>query len=291
MRWVASVVLAALFLTGCSSRHPATTGVRSPVSGAAAPSGTSPSAAGGAPPGASRVPPQRWHPSVGLSWQWQLSGVLDPTVDAQVYDVDAVQTSAMQVAALHAAGRRVICYVDAGSFEKGRPDAQRYPATVLGRAMDGWPDERWVDVRRWDLLEPILSDRFRACRQKGFDGVEADNVDGYANDTGFPLSEADQLTFDRRVAALAHSTGLAVGLKNDLDQVPALAPEFDFAVNEQCAQYRECDALRVFIAAGKPVFHAEYDVPTGTFCPVTRALGFSSIRKHLSLDAWRETCS
>ncbi len=286
MRRIFTVVVAVLLLAGCTSRHPGATDAHTPRTGSA-----SPSTAGAAPPGASSVPPpQRWRPRVGLSWQWQLSGVLDLTVDAQVYDVDAVDTSAAQVAALHAAGRRVICYVDTGSFEKGRPDASRYPTTVLGRAMDGWPDERWVDVRRWDLLGPILSDRFQSCRRKGFDGVEADNVDGYANETGFPLSGADQLTFDRRLAALAHSTGLAIGLKNDLDQAPALAPEFDFAVDEQCAQYRECEGLRVFTAAGKPVFHTEYDLPTGTFCPVTRPLGFSSIRKHVSVDAWREAC-
>src|SRR5215212_8079929 len=76
-----------------------------------------------------------WHPAKGLSWQWQLSGTLDPTVNAQVYDVDAVDTSAAQVAALHAAGRKVICYVDAGSWEAYRPDASRYPSVVLGKTM------------------------------------------------------------------------------------------------------------------------------------------------------------
>jgi hypothetical protein len=104
------------------------------------------------------------------------------------------------------------------------------------------------------------------------------------------LASADQLAFNRNLATLAHSAGLAIGLKNDLDQVAALAPAFDFAVNEQCAQYRECDALRVFTSAGKPVFHAEYDLGTAAFCPVTTPLRFSSIRKHVSLDAFREIC-
>ncbi len=231
-----------------------------------------------------------WHPAKGLSWQWQLSGTLDLTVAAQVYDVDAVDTSAAQVAALHAAGRKAICYVDAGSWEAGRPDASRYPAVVLGKVMDGWPDERWVDIRRWDVLGPILSDRFAVCRQKGFDGVEADNVDGYDNDTGFPLTGTDQLTFNRQLATLAHSDGLAIGLKNDLDQVTALAPAFDFAVNEQCVEYSECGVLKTFTAAGKPVFHAEYNLATTTFCPKTVPMGFSSIRKRLSLGAWRQSC-
>ncbi|MGQ0823871.1 MAG: endo alpha-1,4 polygalactosaminidase, partial [Actinomycetota bacterium] len=46
--------------------------------------------------------------------------------------------------------------------------------------------------------------------------------------------------------------------KNALDEVPALVDAFDFAVNEQCFEYDECDALRPFLARGKPVFSAEY---------------------------------
>jgi hypothetical protein len=225
-----------------------------------------------------------------LTWQWQLTGKLDRTVAADVYDVDAVDTSRADVAALHAAGRRVVCYVNAGAYEDSRPDSRRYPKAVLGNELDGWPGEHWLDIRRWDALEPILSDRFEACRAKGFDGVEPDNVDGYAADSGFNLSAADQLTFNRRVAELAHRHGLAVALKNDVEQAAALVSSFDFAVNEECARYRECERLSVFIKAGKPVFHAEYEVPVGSFCPTTKPLRFSSIRKRLDLDAWRETC-
>ena len=40
--------------------------------------------------------------------------------------------------ALHAAGRHVICYVDAGTWESFRPDAGAFPTSVLGRG-NGWP--------------------------------------------------------------------------------------------------------------------------------------------------------
>lgn len=228
---------------------------------------------------------KRWRPAAGLTWQWQLSGRLDTTVDAQVYDVDAVETSGAEVATLHAAGRKVICYINAGAYEDWRPDAAAFPAAVLGDALDGWPGERWLDIRRWDTLRPILAARLRACRDKGFDGVEPDNLDGYANGSGLRLTAADQLTFNRRVAALAHGYGLAVGLKNDVEQATALEPAFDFAVNESCAVYDECGALAAFVAAGKPVFHVEYGS-----CPAARPAGFSSLRKHRDLDAWRRTC-
>ena len=231
-----------------------------------------------------------WKPTVGLTWQWQLTGTLDKSVAAQVYDVDAANTSAADVAALKAAGRRVICYINVGAHEDFRPDAKNFPESVRGKGLDGWPGEKWLDVRRWDVLEPLLSARFKVCRDKGFDAVEPDNVDGYSNNSGFPLTAGDQLTFNRRVADLAHRLGLAVGLKNDVEQARALAPAFDFAVNEECARYDECDTLKVFTDTGKPVFHVEYDGSTSTFCAKVKPLRFSSMKKKLALDAWRESC-
>ena len=128
------------------------------------------------------------------------------------------------------------------------------------------------------------------CRRKGFDGVEADNVDGYTQDSGFPLTAEDQLRFDRAVAGLAHERSLTIGLKNDLDQVAELVGDFDFAVNESCAQYHECEALAPFTASGKTVLHVEYDLDTSVFCPLTQRLGFRSIRKPLDLTASVQPC-
>jgi len=233
---------------------------------------------------------QWWSPRPGVSWQWQLTGPLDTAVDASVYDVDLFATTAEQVAQLHARGRRVICYLNVGSYEPGRPDSPRYPSVLLGRPLDGWPDERWLDIQRLDLLEPLIAARMDLCRAKGFDAVEPDNVDGYRNDTGFPLTGADQELFNTRVAELAHQRGLGVGLKNDLDQAAALQPTFDFAVDEQCVEYDECSQLRPFVDAGKAVLHVEYQLPRSEFCPVTRPLGFSSMQKHLNLDVARWPC-
>ncbi|MFY9265344.1 MAG: endo alpha-1,4 polygalactosaminidase, partial [Solirubrobacterales bacterium] len=116
------------------------------------------------------------------------------------------------------------------------------------------------------------------------------NVDGFDNDTGFPLTAADQEKFNRFLAAAAHARGLSVGLKNDLDQVAKLVGDFDFAVNEQCAQYNECEMLKPFIAQGKPVFEVEYSRTKEQFCAKSLALGFMPMRKKLDLDAWLDPC-
>ncbi|WP_445149595.1 endo alpha-1,4 polygalactosaminidase [Baekduia sp. Peel2402] len=231
-----------------------------------------------------------WRPAPGISWQWQLTGTLDLTVDAALYDVDLFDTSAATVDALHRAGRHVVCYLDAGTYEPGRPDSADYPASVLGAEVEGWPGERWLDIRRLDLLAPIIERRLDLCRDKGFDGVEPDNVDAYANTSGFPLSAADQLAFNRFLAAAAHARGLSAGLKNDLDQAAALEGDFDWALDEQCYQYDECQLLAPFARAGKAVLIAEYELAPEAFCASARAAGYSAIRKRLDLNAWRQTC-
>ena len=72
---------------------------------------------------------------------------------------------------------------------------------------------------------------------------------------------------------------LAVGLKNDLGQVPDLIGSFDFAINEECVTYDECGRLRPFVRAGKPVFHVEYANSPSAFCATTERLGLNSIKK------------
>lgn len=232
---------------------------------------------------------ERWQPRPGTPWQWQLSGRLDTSVDVPVYDIDGFDQSEAAVAALHDDGRRVICYLSTGAFEDWRPDAGRFPASVLGKG-NGWKGERWLDIRRTDVLRPLMEERLDMCREKGFDAVEPDNMDGYLNDTGFPLKAADQLRYNRLIARLAHDRGMSVGLKNDLAQIPHLVGDFDFAVNEQCAQYEECEELTPFIEADKAVFHVEYELSTSSFCAESRRLKLSSLQKKYELGAWRRAC-
>jgi hypothetical protein len=231
-----------------------------------------------------------WQPAPGVTWQYQLDGPVDLSIRADVYDIDGFDASRRLVRRLHGLGRKAICYVDAGAWESWRPDAHRFPPEVLGKVNPEWPDQRWLDIRRIDLLGPIMVDRLRMCARKGFDGVELDEIDGYTNDTGFPLTAGHQLTYNRFLARQSRRLGLAAGLKNEVDQVRALVDWFDFAVNEQCFQFRECRALRPFIAARKAVFHVEYRVARERFCPRTTRLGFSSMRKHLDLRRWRRPC-
>jgi hypothetical protein len=233
---------------------------------------------------------ERWLPKPTTApWQWQLQGKIDTSVPAPVYEVDGFETPARTVAKLHRQRRKAVCYLDVGAWESYRPDADRFPPSVLGEVYSGYPDERWLDVRRIDLLAPILRDRFDLCARKGFDAVEPDNLAGYENETGFPLGGRDQLRFNRWIAREVHRRGMSVALKNDPAQVEALVGNFDFAVVEECFAFEECEMFSPFVAAGKAVFVAEYEKPLTSVCAEARKLRFSVIKKGYDLFAkpWR----
>ena len=199
-----------------------------------------------------------YRPTVATTWQWQLQGTINTAYTVDLYDIDLFDTSATLIASLQASGKRVICYFSAGSFEDFRSDAASFRSQDLGNPLGGFPDERWLDIRSASVLA-IMEARLDVAVDKGCDGVEPDNMDGFTNNTGFNLTPGDQLTFNRTIANEAHERGLSVGLKNDLDQISDLIAFFDFQVNEQCHEFDECAALDAFITAGKPVFNAEYD--------------------------------
>jgi hypothetical protein len=235
--------------------------------------------------------PPRFLPASGTTWQWQLTTPVDLSVPAEVYDIDGFDNSAAVVSRLHRLGRHVICYLDVGAYEDYRPDAKRFPAAAIGKADIPWEGERWLDVRRLDVLLPIMRDRIAMCARKGFDAVELDEVDGYANDTGFPLSAGDQLAYNRALAREVRRQGMSVALKNDVEQIPQLLGSFDFSIDEQCATYHECATLLPFVRRDSAVFHVEYELPRSRFCKATALLGLFSMRKRLELGRHRELCA
>jgi hypothetical protein len=222
-------------------------------------------------------------------WQLQLQGKVDLSVSAPVYDID-IDTPAGVVEAIHAQGDVAVCYMSVGTYEPFRGDADEFPRRVRGKRLERFEEERWLDIRKLAVLRPIMEARFDRCAEKGFDAIDPDNVEGYANRSGFKLTRRDQLTYNAWVANAIHERGMAVGLKNDLGQADRLLPYFDFAVNEQCFQYQECGVLDPFIDSGKPVYGVEYRVGRKRFCERSIAHGFSTIKKRFGLKAFRKSC-
>lgn len=239
--------------------------------------------------------PEWYHPPLDVQWQIQLQGEINTGYDVELYVVDLFDTEESVIQDLQAAGKKVICYFSAGTYENWRPDRYRFLPTEKGRRLGNWPGERWLDIRSLNVRKR-MADRIELAAEKGCDGVDPDNVDGYTNETGFPLNSRQQLSYNRFLFRTAHQYGLAVSLKNDLQQVRELVDYADFAINESCHEWRECHLLQPFIDAGKPVLHIDYrfsqDAGERTFhCEHMDILGFRSMTLPLALDdSFRFSC-
>ena len=230
-----------------------------------------------------------WRPALGTTWQVQLTGPLDASLDVSVYDVDLFDTSAAQVAALRAAGRRVICYVSVGTYEPWRPDATSFPAAALGEPLASFPNERWLDTRD-ATVRALMTARLELAAQKGCDGVDLSNLSSGAAQTGFP--DADAAAYGRFLARGAHDRGLAAGLGGGSDVADALAGDFEWALTEGCLGAGTCAAHAAFAAAGKVVFGVEFGAASdaATVCPAARQAGLDALIKNPSYDAFRVAC-
>ncbi len=220
---------------------------------------------------------------INTTWHWQLDKEINLNHDAKVYIIDLFDTKKETIQKLHDKKKIVIAYFSAGSYEKWREDSSKFLKKDLGKKMSGW-DEKWVDVRSKNVFK-IMQKRMILAKQKGFDGIEADNVDGYINDTGFALTYNDQLKFNKSLAIYAHQIGLIIALKNDVDQIEQLERYFDFAINESCHKYNECERYKPFINSNKPVFNAEYQYKNiEKICKISKKLQINTQFLPLGLD-------
>jgi hypothetical protein len=235
-----------------------------------------------------------WKPQAGTTFSIILSASpLIVTTPATAVDLDLFETRASTVSDLKRRGKRAICYMSAGSWENWRPDQGAFPKIIIGKAYAGWAGERWLDIRRIDLLAAPMRARLDRCKAKGFAAVDPDNVDGYQADTGFPLTRADAIRYFRFLAAEAHKRGLAIGLKNAAEFSTAVLPQADFAVTEDCFDQGWCRNSRNFIDAGKPVFAIEYtdnEIDFAAFCRQAKSIGLSPLLKGRGLGIWERRC-
>lgn len=249
------------------------------------------------------IPAGIWKPVAGTTWNYEiLKPVGELSADAEVWDIDLFDNNATVINSIQAAGRKVLCYFSAGSYENWRPDKDEFQDSDLGKDLSGWEGEKWLNTKS-DNVRRIMQARLDMAAQKRCDGVEPDNVDAYDNDNGLDLSEPDAQDYVTFLANEAHSRNLSLALKNAGNIVPAVIDIVEYSVQEQCIQYDNCNQFMPFIQANKPVFHVEYpkgdDINNINFiatdveesiCDNSAAAGFSTIIKNMDLDNWIQPC-
>lgn len=126
-----------------------------------------------------------WQPAVNSTWQIVLKEPIkisadnkttDP--DVEIFDIDLFTNSNDTIRLLHDLGKKVICYFSGGSYEPYRPDSAQFRSQDMGKSLDGWEDEKWIDIRS-DSVRDIMAARIKLAKDKGCDAIDPDNVDGY----------------------------------------------------------------------------------------------------------------
>jgi len=267
-------------------------------------------------------------PNNGPEFQWEIGHALNPVSssdlglsavnaagakapDPTIYDIDGIENPASTVTALHQKGDKVICYIEVGSAgnyysaaDEGIPVSyysQLKSAGDLGTKMSGYP-EHYVNINKASTVSIIESMILQQCSAKGFDAVEPDIDDSYTDNTGFGITEAQNEAYDQKLAAYAHSLGLAWGQKNG-DNDPAFAkalePTTDFLLTEECNYYKSCGIVTPpYVSAGKLVLNAEYSDDWGTsgttdlgkFCPADIKGHINGVLFGTALAGWHRPC-
>jgi hypothetical protein len=248
--------------------------------------------------------------TAGWAWQWQLTGTVNETVlDAssnpnKMYDIDMFNATSALISRLKAKGIYVVCYVESGDWGSGRPDAGDFAPAILGRNLDGFPDEKFININALDspagptgkTLRQIMTARLTLAKSKGCDGIEPDLDDLHTYNTGFTITQANQVAHNKFLIDAGHALGMSVGLKNGPDATGAgsfttqmFNAGADWALSEECNQFNECDGYTTFIQGGRAVFQVEYLDNQGTpyngangTCARNIAAGFDGIVKDSS---------
>ncbi len=241
-----------------------------------------------------------YKPKIGNTFEWRLDSIAPSEVsqyNCNIIDIDAFSATKELVGAFHARGIKVIAYISVGTFEFYRPDLNLLPPEIVGNIYPAWPDERFLDIRQIDKMKPFITSRFDMIREKGFDGIEPDNIDTYGEVTGFDLKLDDVKTFCEWIIKEAHNRGLCIGQKNTEELVPLLYKKFDWALTEDIFYQNIQNDYSVYITDGKPVFSAEYtdemDIThfNTSVCNKAVQLKYFAFLKHRDLTRWTYECN
>ncbi|CAM9487610.1 unnamed protein product, partial [Ectocarpus fasciculatus] len=246
-----------------------------------------------------------YQPSLGTTWEWQIDGLPIPggngegsLHNVELYDIDYSYSSAV-IADLQSKGKTAMCYISAGTSEDFREDINLFPEEVKGGIVsfgegDTFEDEQWLDLRRLDLVAPIMLERLDIMQAKGCDAVEWDNADLPVHDLGLSgggqISVSVQIAYNAWIAAQTYARGMGVAMKNNNEAAAFHVDDYDMVVNEECWINGNCNNYWPWIKAGKPILNTEYFTTRCMYCTQANLMDMSTIKKVPDLTSCRADC-
>ena len=126
-----------------------------------------------------------------------------------------------------------------------------------------WGDNRWLLPSDGPDMKRYFATRIQMCKERGFTGVEADNMDAASQEELRGQTSSEQGSkMIRMLSSLCHDNEMSCGLKNAGAVAGQFVRDFDFGIVERCNQFHECPLYAGF----KTILAIEYDdreLPTG----------------------------
>lgn len=85
--------------------------------------------------------------------------------ETKIYDIDLFDSSKKLIKTLHSQDKIVICYFSAGTFEEWRPDAKNFTRAELGKPLNEWEGERWVNITSSNVFQ-IMQNRILLAKTR-----------------------------------------------------------------------------------------------------------------------------
>jgi len=239
--------------------------------------------------GDTQLPGSVWQPAADATFQLQLTGVLDTSLDVDVYIID-LDSGAEDFSALEAAGHRTVCHFSAGTVETFRDDAALIPESAWGNTPAAYPDERWLDVTFPGVRE-VMRARLERAMVKGCSAVLPQNLAVHLQDSGFSVAEADVVAYARFIAKEANALGLSAMLSTD-ELIEALTSDYQIGLGFECLTDDQCARWAPLREAGKTVMIIEVgDADSAPqLCAIARKQGLPAIVKQANFNAFRISC-
>jgi Glycoside-hydrolase family GH114 len=177
-------------------------------------------------------------PPTGTDWDYQLGGARPVPAHVGIVERDRLASPV--------AGKYNVCYVNGfqTQVEQKRFWRRHWPLVLKDHhkpVVDSVWGEWLLDTRttaKRKALTRIMGRWTDRCARDGFDAVEYDNLDSFSRSHHL-LTRADNKVYAARLVTRAQDAGLAAAQKNWAEW-DGTSVGFDFAVAEQCGQYREC---------------------------------------------------
>ena len=140
----------------------------------------------------------RWSPRGKLEWSIDYATDLAKTrlklqapeafvVPLSTIEQAATEKKASAISSLKCGrNKKLVCYTNCGAYEAGHwNEALLAPVRdkMLGRSMDGYPDERWLNINELGIMRELIRNKFAKAAAQGCDAVLCDNTEAWITGT------------------------------------------------------------------------------------------------------------